>query len=188
MDLYGVNALAGAVLSVVHPQLFDAQLRAFDEMWRVRATGLHPELMEQTLENWSTPFNTFTLISNQGIASYQDSKDMHTLPHMLSAFGKYKYGRLKVPLLDSSFLFNPGAVVILPADLIEPGAKQPEGEGERICIASFVKPAIGNSLLWRDQYDIDSLKPPSARYLSDYYRLPHYCRGPEGIWSDTHNK
>ena len=80
---------------------------------------------------------------------------------LLATFGRYTQGRLEVPLLGARFVYNPSTALLFPGYLLEHGASS--AEGERICMASFIRPNVGYGVL--PQYE--EILLPKVKELAD---------------------
>ncbi|KAJ3544401.1 hypothetical protein NMY22_g2791 [Coprinellus aureogranulatus] len=163
-----VNALIGALLGVIQPGVFQRQMEVLQELYHVRGELAHCEAIEALFQSWSTPFNAFAVIANRETVFHRDNKGGIMLPDILSVFGRYRQGRLEVPLLGARFVYNPGASILLPGYLLEHGASKTNGE--RICLASFIRPQVGESLV--QGYDVGDLGPPDTELLAKRNQWP----------------
>lgn len=159
------NALIGAILAVVHPNLYGMQ---FDVLSRLNADAMtvnHSKTMQGVLPHWSTPFTGFALISNRESPFHRDTKGGKELYDLVASFGNYRGGRFEVPLFGSKFAYNPGSVFILPGFIFEHGASRVEGD--RVCFANFFKPTVG----YGAKADYEEVGLPTTQDLSNRYGL-----------------
>ncbi|KAJ3547379.1 hypothetical protein NMY22_g1668 [Coprinellus aureogranulatus] len=163
-------SLIGSLLGVLHPEFYNQQMEVYEQMndHPERHTA-EPELTQSLLDDWYTPFDGFALVANHEGESERHSNGGLFCMDILGAFGSYRGGRLEVPLLGRRFVYNPGTAFALPGSLFEHGASRVDGE--RICLTSFMKPAVGRGILgdrWQD------ILPPTADFLSTafFFKLP----------------
>ncbi|TEB37680.1 hypothetical protein FA13DRAFT_1705801 [Coprinellus micaceus] len=98
----------------------------------------------------SAPPGCIQPISQRARASLQPTllkppiQDLSGGPFMydfLSTFGWYDEGRFEVPALGARFPYNLGTGIFLPGYIFNHGAARVEGE--RICLAGFIRPEVG---------------------------------------------
>ena len=171
------NALIGALLYLVHPELFHQQMGVLEELYGGSLKVGKRALMEEAFEGWSSPFTGFALIANRESALHRDKNGGKLLLDLLAAFGRYTGGRLDVPLLGR-FAYNPGTGFVLPGHLFQHGASKTEGE--RICMANFIRPNIGYGV-FGDRYT--EISPPKVDKLTQHHELPRpHRRSCKNIW------
>ncbi|KAF5340980.1 hypothetical protein D9611_005880 [Ephemerocybe angulata] len=177
--LEDTNALMGALLFLVHPDLYNQQMAVLLELKGGHAKTGDRELMKRAFTVWSTPFTGFSVIANRETVFHRDNKGGQVLFDLVASFGRYRHGRFEVPLLGARFAYDPGTAFVLPGYLLEHGASKTDGE--RICIASFFKPAVGYGAL-PNQYK--EVPPPTLDHLRTIHGLstPRSMDG-EGIWN-----
>ncbi|TEB06402.1 hypothetical protein FA13DRAFT_1807111 [Coprinellus micaceus] len=140
--------IVGAMLSIIHPEVYEAHLLVLLEMHWMRNCLADPEFTKAT-------------------EFHRDNKGGGMLPDVLSMYGSYQRGRLEIPLLGARFVYNPGTNIVFPGYMMEHGASKMDGE--RVCIASFLRLNVGASLLDDEEmnpYREADLGPASADYLS----------------------
>ena len=160
-----VAGIGGVMLSIIYPEVYNTHLLVLLEMYQVRTCLAVPKLTEAVLELWQSPFSAFAVIANQEREFHWDNKGGCMLPDVLSMYSLYCRGHLEIPL-GSCFAYNPGTNVVFPRYLMEHRASKMDGE--RVCIASFLRPNVGASLLKDNKdnpYSEADLGPPSAEYL-----------------------
>ena len=170
-NIQGLNGIVGAMLSLIHPEVYDAHVQVLLEMYRLRSCLTDPNLTDTALRYWQTPFSAFAVIANRETEFHRDTKGGRMLPDVLSVHGSYCQGRLEVPLLGARFVYNPGTSVVFPGYLMEHGASKTDGE--RVCIANFLRPQVGYSLLENNPsnpYREAAMGPPTVEYLSKIHK------------------
>ncbi|KAJ3536045.1 hypothetical protein NMY22_g6207 [Coprinellus aureogranulatus] len=164
-DEIDTNAIIGAVLAIVHPELFDMQVDVLARLNNGEITVKHEETMEKVLQYWSSPFTGFALISNRETPFHRDTQGGKLLYDLVATFGRYRRGRFAVPLFGSRFAYGPGTVFILPRFLFEHGASSVMGD--RVCFANFFKPKVGYAL--NPQYR--EVPPPTIASLTERFGI-----------------
>lgn len=164
------------MLAIIHPDLFDQQLEILGRLASGGVRVANPDLMQQLFELWSTPFNAVAIISNRETELHRDLKGGRRLLDVLATFGNYTDGRFEVPLLGSRFIYTPGTCIALPGFVFEHGASRTNGD--RICLASFIRPNVGDAAL--GEYRERSL--PTLKEIYSYHglELPEVIA--EDIW------
>lgn len=163
-----VNALIGTVLSLVHPVLYQKQIAVLEAIYGTEFVVGNREWMEELFESWSTPFNAFSLVVNRESIMHRDKGGGPKMLDILATFGHYSGGRLEIPLLGCRLIYNPGTIVVFPGYLMEHGASVTKGE--RVCIASFFRPNVGQGALGCRYRPAD---PPSEESLIKRFDLPN---------------
>lgn len=164
-DETSTMALLGALLSIIHPDLYDMQLEVLKRLNNntSQVEVKHHDVMHAALDKWSSPFTGMAVISNRKTPFHRDMKGGKLLYDMVATFGAYKGGRFEVPLLGRRFVYNPGTVFVLPGYLFEHGASRVQGD--RVCIAQFIKPNVGYGV-YRKYIEIS---PPTVEHLSQKF-------------------
>jgi hypothetical protein len=160
-----VNALVGALLSLVHPELFKLQMDMLDRLASGQVEVNDKEIMKDLFPDWSTPFNGLAVLTNRETPSHRDIKGGRRTFDILTTFGDYTGGRLHVPLLSANFIYGPGTGFIMPGYVFEHSASRTEGE--RVCVASYVRPNVGAAVF--GAYDEPPL--PTMKDLAYDYHL-----------------
>ncbi|KAJ3542488.1 hypothetical protein NMY22_g3493 [Coprinellus aureogranulatus] len=162
-----LNALLGALLAIVHPDLYEMQVRVLERLnnGRLRTKVKHGDTMHAALEHWSSPFTGLAVISNRETPFHRDTRGGKLLYDLVATFGAYRGGRFEVPLFGNRYLYNPGTAFILPGYLLEHGASKVTGD--RVCIANFFKPNVGHGAF--TQYK--EIPPPTIDILSGRYGI-----------------
>lgn len=160
------SSLMGALLALVNPELYEQQLQVLEALARGQTTVSNRSLMMEGLHHWSSPFSGFALIANRETPGHRDGLGGKLLFDIVAAFGRYTQGRFEVPLLNSRFVYNPETVIVLPGGIYEHGASRTDGE--RICIASFIKPNVGYGALGEKYREVG---PPNMTQLSNQFGI-----------------
>ncbi|KAJ2921881.1 hypothetical protein H1R20_g15211, partial [Candolleomyces eurysporus] len=164
-QLTEINGLIGAVLAIIHPDLFDYQFKIMEALSSGQVEVSNLQLMQELFQYWSTPFNGVAVIANRETALHRDTKGGRALLDIVTTFGNYENGRFEIPLLSSRFIYNPGTCIALPGFLFEHGASRTDGE--RVCLASFIRPNVGEAAF--KVYDEPPL--PTLRTMYHYHGL-----------------
>ncbi|KAJ2911642.1 hypothetical protein MD484_g8772, partial [Candolleomyces efflorescens] len=178
-ELMEINALIGALLSIIHPTLYNLQMDVLERLAGGQVEVNDPEVMMDLFETWSTPFNGLAVITNRETPYHRDTKGGQRTFDILTTFGTYTGGRLHVPLLSAHFIYGPGTGIILPGFVFEHGASRTDGE--RICLASYIRPNVGEAVF--GAYDEPRL-PTMKDFAYEYHlELPEIVS--RNVWSNN---
>ncbi|KAJ3521604.1 hypothetical protein NMY22_g12249 [Coprinellus aureogranulatus] len=171
-------AIIGALFAVIHPESYNQQMQAFVRMHNdLEKHTAESKLTKDLMELWCSPFNAFAMICNRETESHRDNRGGAYCLDILGTFGTYLGGRLEVPLLGRRFVYNPGTAFSLPGYLFEHAASKTTGE--RICLANFIRPAVGKGVLGDEWKDI---LPPKAESLMRAIGLKRPQVDDKDIW------
>lgn len=175
-DLVEANALIGALLYLTHPALYCQQMRVLERLYCDESSTSHRSVIQELFDVWSTPFTGTAMIVNRETVPHRDTRGGKRLMDIVAAFGNYKNGRFQVPLLGGDFSYNPGTALIFPGYLFRHSASMTEGE--RICIASFIKPNVGRGCL----PSFREVPPPLAKELMELHGWGRPLEDVPDIW------
>jgi hypothetical protein len=131
-------ALMGAVLSIVHPELYEIG-------WEVlKKIANNPEMVKdgedvlKVLRLWTTPFSGYGLISNCTTPLHRDNNSQGPWYDCLTTIGEYEPGaRLKLKNIGLELDYASGTMVFLLGKLVRHGTS--EVNGDRVCIAQYMR-------------------------------------------------
>jgi hypothetical protein len=131
-------ALMGAVLSIVHPELYEIGREVLKKVVN------HPEMVKdgedvlEVLRLWTTPFSGYGFISNCITPLHRDNNSQGPWYDCLTTIGEYENGaRLKLRNLGLELDYASGAMVFLLGRLVRHGTS--EVNGNRVCIAQYMR-------------------------------------------------
>jgi hypothetical protein len=136
-DMIESSALIGALLSIVHPEMYHAAMQALSHL------ADHLELVKEgtdvleVLGSWSSPFLGYSLISNRHTPFHRDNSARPEWYDLLATFGDYTNGVLEFPGLGLTLDYPPGSLVALCGKVIQHSV--PKVNGNRVCIAHYMK-------------------------------------------------
>lgn len=136
-DMIESSALMGALLSIIHPEMFHKAMQAFSHL------ASNPDLCKEgaevfeVLHNWSSPFSGYSLISNRITPAHRDTSAQPEAYDLLGTFGDYANGSLEFPGLRMTLDYPPGSLVALCGKIIQHAV--PEVTGNRVCIAHYMR-------------------------------------------------
>ena len=139
-DMVTSSALMGALLWIIHPELYAAGIQALTTL------ASHPELVKEgdelaaILQVWSSPYSSYSIISNRESIGHQDNNSRPAWYDMLVSVGTYNEGVLTLPGLGLTFQYNPGTVVGLCGKLLKHAV--PEVVGNRVCLAYYMRDKV----------------------------------------------
>ena len=125
------NGVLSAILSVIHPKLYDAGLETIKRLQNT------PEIAQDALSRWASVFSGVALISNRTTPSHRDGSSRVNWYDILVTLGRYRNCHLELPGLGVSLEYGPGTVVGLSGQVIEHGV--PNYEGDRVSYAYFMR-------------------------------------------------
>jgi hypothetical protein len=131
------STLLSSILRVIHPELFFMGLEAMKKM------GLEADPPE-VLKLWYSLFNGVQIISNRETPVHRDHNSRWEWYDLLTTVGPYKNAILVFPGLGLTFQYNSGTVLGICGRLIRHGVS--EAEGERICVAYFMRENVQKRL------------------------------------------
>lgn len=134
------SALLGAVIGVIHPQMYMAGKEAINRLWDGTVTVDKSETLEEILRSWSTPFNALSVINNRETPLHRDNGGCHAWFDLLATVGEYKGARMNLPGLGLRLGYEPGTVVAFSGRLLQHGVSRVTGE--RACIAYYMREMV----------------------------------------------
>jgi Oxygenase domain of the 2OGFeDO superfamily len=143
-DMMESSAVMGALLSIIHPQMFHAAMQAFSTL------ANHPELSKEgpevleVLGRWSSPFSGYSIISNRNTPLHRDTSAPPECYDLLATFGNYTNGTMKLPGVGVTLDYPPGSLVALCGKVIPHAV--PEVNGNRVCIAHYMRKNVHERL------------------------------------------
>ena len=126
------NAVLSAILSVIHPSLYDAGWETINLLRHTAGTG-----PEDVFLRWASTFSGISVISNRKTIPHCDKYSRYNWYDMLATAGNYRGCNLELPGLGISLEYGPGMVVGISGMLLEHAV--PCFEGDRVCYAYFMR-------------------------------------------------
>jgi hypothetical protein len=126
------NAILSAILSVIHPDLYDAGLQTIQ-----RLIGTPQVDRQDVLRHWASAFSGVAVISNRRTPIHRDTGSRFNWYDLLVTLGRYQNCNLELPSLGISLDYGPGTVVGISGMVLE--HEVPEVEGDRVCYAYFMR-------------------------------------------------
>ena len=131
-------ALMGALLSIVHPELYEIGREVLQKV------ADHPEMVKdgedvlEVMRLWTTPFSGYGLISNCNTPLHRDNNSQGPWYDCLTTIGEYEIGgRLVLKNLGLELDYASGTMVFLLGKLVRHGTS--EINGNRVCIAQYMR-------------------------------------------------
>ena len=133
------NALLGAILNVMHPDLYRQGREALATLHDTPTFVAQEERISllDILQLWTNPFSALQVVVNRETPLHRDVRGRGTWFDMLVTLGKYENGRLELPGLGLRLNYAPGTVVGIASKVITHGAGKVSGD--RICLAYFMR-------------------------------------------------
>ncbi|EAU90730.2 hypothetical protein CC1G_03999 [Coprinopsis cinerea okayama7 len=158
-------ALVGAILSVVHPELYEIGCHVMNEMRVADESQVkYPEQVHRVLKTWASPFTALSLIINRETIQHRDTSGPRYGMDILVTGGRYENGRFETPGLGLRWAYDPGTLVALLGKILLHGVAPVNGE--RWCLAHF----------WRERLVTNSNRsmpaPPILSQLLSQLKTP----------------
>lgn len=125
------NAILSAILSVIHPPLYDA---GWQTIKRLRDT---PQIGQDVLNRWASVFSGVSVISNRITPPHWDGNSRRNWYDLLATLGRYENCTLELPGLGISLEYGPGTVAGISGCVLEHAV--PGFNGDRVCYAYFMR-------------------------------------------------
>jgi hypothetical protein len=126
---------------LVCPEMFSAGIEAISKL----QTG---EGLDKTFDNialWPSFFSGIEVISNRDTDQHRDQFSSPPVYDFLLSAGKHRNAWLQLADINASLSYDPGTVVALCGKILHHGVS-PGWEGERICIAHFIRDNVHDRL------------------------------------------
>ncbi|KAG2007132.1 hypothetical protein CC2G_014848 [Coprinopsis cinerea AmutBmut pab1-1] len=144
-------SLIGAVLYVLNPSQYEQGVETWQKLAATNCEGSAPkcaELMAGVLRIWASPFTVTQVISNRETPFHFDTLGNPNWYDCLLTVGRYGGGRLELKRVGRRFRYERGTMAFILSQVLEHGVA--EVDGERICLASFMRPEVLKYILeWR---------------------------------------
>lgn len=127
----------GALLSIVHPQLYRTGRAAFMKIVNDPSLVKEGDAVLEILKLWTSPFSGYGLISNCTTPLHRDNNSQGAWFDFLTTIGPYSGSRLMLHNLGLEVQYDSGTMVALLGKLIRHGTT--EASGSRICIAQYMR-------------------------------------------------
>ena len=142
-DVAESTAILGGVVSVIHPDLYEAGMIALRWLWNNPDLVDSPLLLKEVLGLWSVLFSGVSIISNRSTPLHRDCNSRKEWMDLLVTLGKYQRGIMTLPGLGVELLYNPGTVVGIAGRVLQHGV---ECDGERACLAYYMRDKVHERL------------------------------------------
>lgn len=137
-----INTLLAAIYSIIQPDMFESGITIFEELIE-HAEELNKPISKALLV-WATPFTGLSVILNRETITHRDVKGYRESFDLLLTIGDYTGGRLHLPGLGFSLIYDPGTVVALAGNVLQHGVCPVAGD--RACLAHFWHQKVGERL------------------------------------------
>jgi hypothetical protein len=136
-EMTETSALIGGILSIVHPELYQAGMEALKKLSEDPFLVVKHARYMEIYQHWSSAFSGISVITNRETPIHRDLQARHQWYDVLVTLGEYTDGRMELPSLGIRLEYNPGTVVALAGKMIPHGVCQ--CDGERVCLAYFMR-------------------------------------------------
>lgn len=140
-DMQETTDLLNAILSIVHPELYQA---GEDALHKLREA---PEFMKHRrwARAWTSVYTGVSVIANRACVPHRDPGGRADWFDMIVTLGKYREATMRWPDLAVSLDYPPGTVVFLAVKLIRHQVLHTVG-GERLCHVWFMRDLVHERL------------------------------------------
>ncbi|KAG2335660.1 hypothetical protein BDR05DRAFT_897982 [Suillus weaverae] len=121
------GAIAMAVLRVMHPEQYWAGLQAFSSLGEKAESKELPK-MSETLQYWTSVFNSLSVICNQQTPNHRDHLSIPECLDILTMVGNYSNARMSMPSLQLEFRYDLGCMIGFSGRIVRHGVHAVEGD------------------------------------------------------------
>jgi hypothetical protein len=129
------NAVVSAILSVIHPKLYDAGRKTADLLRVTPQVGA-----QDILRRWASVFDGVSVISNRITKPHRDLGSRFNWYDILATSGTYEKCTLELPSLGISLEYGTGSVVGILGKVLTHEVRT--FEGDRVCYAYFMRDKV----------------------------------------------
>lgn len=137
-------ALAGGILSLVHPQQYKIGRMALIQLVERPDVVGHLDDVRNILRFWAAPFSAASVIVNRQTPIHRDIQGRHPWMDMLLTYGPYQGARMELRSLGLRLSYEPGTIVAICGKVVPHSVS--ECEGERACIAYYMRDNVHAAL------------------------------------------
>lgn len=134
------SALIGAILSIIHPDLYKAGIETLLKLREKEEEMKEYEMFMDLLWMWQSPFSGVSVISGRQSPIHRDVQAMHPWFDVLCTFGVYDDGVMELPSLGVRLEYNTGTMVALAGRVIPHGVAR--SAGKRVSLAYFMRQTV----------------------------------------------
>ncbi len=154
------EAICNAIITIISPDMFHGGFQSIQELKKPNGdlANSHPNL-----DHWVSIFSGLELIVNQKTPFHRDPGVSPPTYDLLLSAGTYKGIYLDLPDIDTKVQYDPETAILVCGRIL--GHRIMEWtEGDRICMAHFVKDAVHDrlgiaQLTWTKLLDYWSMTP-----------------------------
>jgi hypothetical protein len=136
-DMIESSALMGALLSIIHLEMFHMAMQAFSCLAANSKFCKEGTEVLEILSSWFSPFSGYSLISNQITLGHQDTLAQPEGYNLLGMFRDYTNGVLEFSGLCITLDYPHGSLVTLCRKIIQHAV--PAINGNQVCIAYYMR-------------------------------------------------
>jgi hypothetical protein len=136
-DTVELFALMGALLGIIHPELYAAGHQVYHNVIDNPAILQDGDTVLAVLRYWTLPFSGYGIISNCVMLLHRDNYSQGACYDFLTTVGDYSGLKLMLGNQGVELSYESGMMVALLGKLIRHGVT--EADGNRICIAQFMR-------------------------------------------------
>jgi hypothetical protein len=96
--------------------------------------------MPETLQYWTSVFNTLSIISNQETPNHRDHLSIPKCFNILTTVGNYSNARMKMPSLQLEFKYNSSYMIAFSGKIMRHGVY--DVEGDQIAWAWYMRDSV----------------------------------------------
>lgn len=164
----------GALLYLIHPSQYEVGVELWKKLVETNCAGVEDGFeshMMKVIACWASPFTVTQVISNRETPFHFDTSGHPFWYDCLLTVGPYRGGRFELKDVGYRFRYERGTIVFLLSHILQHGASPVEGE--RVCLASFMRPQV---LQWGLSYRALTEDPEPLAAIEARLNIPHGLR------------
>lgn len=144
VDIRPASGVMGALLGVIHPDLYDAGIQALRTIIQDPTVVKEHSAVLNLLTAWTSPYSAYSVISNRVTDIHRDVYARPEWYDLLATLGNYSGGRFELPGIGITLDYPPGTLVGICGKVLMHGV--PEVNGSRVCIAHYMRDDVHDML------------------------------------------
>lgn len=124
-------AIAGTILSVVHPLQYEAGMAVLDHIRSNPEAVSDESFFEEILAGWGCPFTEFVVTSNYKIPAYRSQTGRMDWFDLNMSVGRYSGGSIALPDINMNFKYSTGTAMAISTRILQHSVL-PTDSGDRM--------------------------------------------------------
>lgn len=142
-EIFGVQAVLSAALSIMHPELYDLGRQAMLEIWKLAHKSNASEVVK-VAELWPGVYNSLSAMVNRRSPYHKDRNGLPQWFDLVLTVGSYDSIKFEMPELKIAFHYPPGTVIAFSGRRLEHGVGP--AAGDRSCIVWYMQEKVHQAL------------------------------------------